>query len=277
MAKWDVNGKTFMITGAATGLGAGYAEQFLKEGAKIFSYKQIAILDIAEDKGKLFVEELNNTYPGRAIFIKCDVSDEQSIAVAFDEVLVKFGKLDVVINNAGIMNDSPQLWRKMCDVNWQGLVSFTSRAIKHMRKDEGGAGGTIINVASTAALIKTDALPIYCGTKMAVLHFTQCIASGNFYEETGVRCLTICPGPTDTALMVGLTERGSDNKKGEILEQLVNTLTCQKKESAVAAVVKMFKEGTNGSIWLSVNNQPGKDITSAVDEAFDILIKTTTH
>ncbi|CAK1586773.1 unnamed protein product [Parnassius mnemosyne] len=272
MAKWDVNGKTFLITGAATGLGAGYAEEFLKEGAK-----QIAILDIAEDKGKSLVKELNNTYPGRVIFIKCDVSDEQSIAMAFDQVLAKFGKLDVVLNNAGIMNDSPQLWRKMCDVNWQGLVSFTSRAIKHMRKDEGGAGGTIINVASTAALMKTDVLPIYCGTKMAVLHFTQCIASGNFYEETGVRCMTICPGPTDTALMVGLTERGSDNKKGEKLENLINTLSCQKKESAVAAVIKMFKEGTNGSTWLSVNDLPGKDITSSVDEAFTILINASMH
>lgn len=77
----------------------------------------MAILDIAEDVGKAFAAELNKKYPDKVIFVKCDVGDESSIAAAFEEVVAKFGRLDVVFNNAGIMSDAPHAWWKMCSVN----------------------------------------------------------------------------------------------------------------------------------------------------------------
>lgn len=79
--------------------------------------QQVAILDIAEEVGKQFTADLNKTYPGKVIFVKCDVGNEDCIAAAFKEVVDKFVTVDIVFNNAGIMSDAPHVWRKMCDVN----------------------------------------------------------------------------------------------------------------------------------------------------------------
>lgn len=81
----------------------------------------MAILDVAEETGKATVEKLNKSYPGQAIFVKCNVASEESITEAFNEVVDKFKTVDVVINNAGIMNDSPSIWRTATDVNYVSI------------------------------------------------------------------------------------------------------------------------------------------------------------
>ncbi|CAK1555890.1 unnamed protein product [Leptosia nina] len=268
---WEAKEKTFLITGGASGLGAQYAETFLKLGAK-----KVAVLDIAEAVGEKFVSSLNETYPGKAIFVKCDVGNEDNVSGAFEKVLSDFQRIDVIINNAGIMSDAPQLWRKACDVNWQGLVSFTTKGVEHMRTDKGGAGGTIINIASTAALYKFKTMPIYCGSKMAVLHFSQTLAEPPFFDRTGVRVLTICFGPTATPLMENLNDRAIDMDlaKDFYARTSVNPQTV---ESAVNAFVTMFEEGACGSIWLSVNNKPVLDITDRIQNVFKDFAKLITN
>ncbi|KAH9638153.1 hypothetical protein HF086_014023 [Spodoptera exigua] len=239
MAKWEVQGKTFLITGGASGLGSLYAEAFLKNGAK-----SVAILDIAVETGTATVERLNKSYGNKVIFVKCDVSKEEDIVSAWDAVLAQFKQ--------------------------QGLVSFTMKGISHMRKDEGGAGGTIINISSTAALGKPGALPIYSGSKMAVLHFGQCLTMEPFYDLTGIRILTKCLGATDTPLLHNLETKAYDPKVGRLLVQTVETqgIIFQKPESAVAASLYMFQNGAPGSVWLANNNKPAKDITPIIDSAY---------
>ncbi|XP_050665823.1 15-hydroxyprostaglandin dehydrogenase [NAD(+)]-like isoform X2 [Leptidea sinapis] len=261
--QWEAQDKVFLITGGASGLGAEYTKLFLEQGAK-----NIAVLDIAEDVGKTLVASLNEKYPGKAAFFKCDVSKEENIKTAFQQVLDAYKKIDVIINNAGIMNDSPNVWRISCDVNWQGVVSFTLKGLDHMRKDEGGAGGTIINISSVAAIFRIPHLPIYCGTKIAVLHFSQCLAMSPVMDKTGVRILTICFGPTDTPLMEDGLERSVDRKAAEIILAAIEP-KFQKVGSAVSALLKMFKEGESGSIWYAINDKPVKDITLVVKRAFD--------
>ncbi|XP_047992713.1 peroxisomal hydratase-dehydrogenase-epimerase-like [Leguminivora glycinivorella] len=260
----DIKGKTFLITGAASGLGALYAEAFLREGAK-----HIAILDVAEAKGKETAQQLNKTYPGKVTFIKCDVGDEDNISKSFNQVVDTVKQLDVVINNAGILNDSPDVWRKSCDVNWQGLVSFSMRAVQHMRKDEGRAGGTIVNIASIAAVFPIGSIPIYCGSKAAVLHFSQSLSQAPFEETTGIRVLTICFGATDTALMKNLAERVYSEQFQEEFLNLIPNNAIQKAESAVEAFILMFKNASNGSVWLSKNNQPVQDITPKIHDFYN--------
>ncbi|KAJ0172891.1 hypothetical protein K1T71_011067 [Dendrolimus kikuchii] len=264
MVLYEVEGKTFLITGGASGLGAAYVEAFLGLGAK-----NIAVLDVAEEAGEALAGRMNESNPGKVIFIKCDVSKEDEITKAFNKVVAAFKQIDVLINNAGIMVDAPDFWRTACDVNWQGLVSFTMKAITHMSKAEGGAGGTIINISSTAALKKYRFLSIYCGAKMAVLHFSQSLAMDPFFDETGVRVLAICIGPTDTPLIQGLENKAYCPKLGKVF---VKESTMQKDSqtvsSAVNAFVMMYKTGPPGSIWYSNKNKAGRDITSIIDEAF---------
>ncbi|XP_047029535.1 15-hydroxyprostaglandin dehydrogenase [NAD(+)]-like [Helicoverpa zea] len=263
--QWDPKGRTFLITCGASGLGAGYALAFLNHGAK-----RVAILDIAVEVGAT-AERLNKSHPDKAVFISCDVSKEEDIAAAFAAALAQLKQIDIIINNAGIMVDAPNMWRTACDVNWQGVVSFSLKGINHMRKDEGGAGGTIVNIASIAAISRAGALPIYYGSKIAVLHFSQCISEKPFYGNTGVRVLTMCLGGTDTPLMQNLGARSYDRKLGEFIAAKVENdgVTFQKVESGVKAMVDMFNSGTPGSIWLSIDNKPVQDISPKVNSAFE--------
>ncbi|VVC97416.1 unnamed protein product [Leptidea sinapis] len=237
--QWEAQDKVFLITGGASGLGAEYTKLFLEQGAK-----NVAVLDIAEDVGKTLVVSLNEKYPGKAAFFKCDVSKEENIKTAFQQVLDAYKKID------------------------QGVVSFTLKGLDHMRKDEGGAGGTIINISSVAAIFRIPHLPIYCGTKIAVLHFSQCLAMSPVMDKTGVRILTICFGPTDTPLMEDGLERSVDRKAAEIILAAIEP-KFQKVESAVSALLTMFKEGELGSIWYSIKDKPVRDITLVVKRAFD--------
>ncbi|KAL0870995.1 hypothetical protein ABMA27_004812 [Loxostege sticticalis] len=264
-----VVGKTFLITGGASGLGAGYVQAFLENGAKA-----VAILDISEEAGKALTEKLNNVYPGQVIFWKCDVSSEESLTRVFNEVVNQFTTVDVIINNAGVMNDSPNMWRKSCDINYQGVVSLTFKGLKHMRKDEGGSGGTIINISSTAALYNVPYVPTYSGCKAAVLHFSSCIAMDPFHERTGVRILTICVGPTDTPIFSNLDKLSYDEPCGKEMNQRIDRNALQKPESAVKGLVEAFKQGVNGSVWLATKNKPVKDITPVLNEAIDFVKST---
>ncbi|KAI8439229.1 hypothetical protein MSG28_013070, partial [Choristoneura fumiferana] len=221
-AQWEIKGKTCLITGGASGIGALYVESYLREGAKF-----VAMLDIAEGKGKALAAKLNETYPGKVEFVKCDVSKEDSVTAAFNAVVSKVKQLDIIINNAGIMNDAENIWRTACDVNWQGLVSLTLKGVKHMRKDEGGAGGTVINVSSIAAFLMTPYLPIYNGSKAAVMHFSRCLAIDPFHAKTGVRVLTICFSATDTPLLEGLPERVIDPMHVQTIISSVDSLKNQ--------------------------------------------------
>ncbi|XP_072944752.1 15-hydroxyprostaglandin dehydrogenase [NAD(+)]-like [Epargyreus clarus] len=263
---WQAEDKSFLVTGGANGLGAAYVEAFLKEGAKC-----IAIVDIAEEAGKELSQRLNEVYNNRTIFVKCDVSKEEDITRAFKEVLDKFERIDVIINNAGIMNDSEHVWRLANDVNWQGLLSFTWKGVSHMRKENGGAGGTIINISSIAAFLKLPIIPSYSGSKAAVLHFSLCLAAHPFYEKTNIRVLTFCIGPTRTDLMRNLVERSIDKESAAKQEAESSFSTYQLIESAVAAMVKMYQVGANGSVWLSMNNRTAEDITHVINNGHKVF------
>ncbi|KAL0821472.1 hypothetical protein ABMA28_004942 [Loxostege sticticalis] len=254
----DIKGKTILITGGAAGLGAAYGERFLKSGAKA-----LAILDVDETTGKATTDRLNRTYADKVIFVKCDVSKEEDIDAAFKKVVQQFGYLDVLVNNAGVMSDAPHMWRMCCDINWQGLVSLTLKAVAHMRKDEGGNGGTIVNISSAAGVEKVHILPIYCGSKAAVLHFSITLAENPFFDRTGIRVLTIGFGPTATALMDNVSNKVYEKNLAKDFEGV--EVPSQKVESAVAAFFEMFKEGENGSVWMSVDDKPVKNITPIID------------
>ncbi|KPJ15602.1 15-hydroxyprostaglandin dehydrogenase [NAD+] [Papilio machaon] len=262
-AQWEAKNKNCLITGAASGLGAAYAEALLKEGAK-----KVAVVDIDENTGQNFVAKLNETYKNAAIFVKCDVSKESEIENCFKTVVKEFGRVDVLINNAGIMSDLETTWRLATDINYQGLVSFTLKAVKHMRKDEGGAGGVIVNISSTAGLSKVNTFPIYCGSKAAVRYFTQSLAMPPFFEDTGIRVMALCPGATATKLVENLDKKVVDMKNSKMMEELFGNVHIQSVESTVAVMHKMLKDGNNGSIWLSNKDQPPYELTSHIDKFF---------
>ncbi|XP_038215315.1 15-hydroxyprostaglandin dehydrogenase [NAD(+)]-like [Zerene cesonia] len=261
----DLKDKVVLITGAAIGIGAASVKIFLEEGVK-----HIAITDIDVNAGKQLEQDLNSKYPGRVSFIKCDVTNDEELFAAYDQVLKQYGYIDFVINNAGLMNDGPKVYKKEIEVNVAALVTSTLKAWELMRKDKSGRGGVIVNIASVAALVHSPYMPIYNSTKSAVLQFSNCIGTTENYEKTGVKVITVCYGVTKTSL---LSKHKMQNFSDihEDLEEVLKQFPAQSAEEAAQGLVDACKRGESASTWLVTDGKGARDITPVVQEAYSLF------
>ncbi|RVE54800.1 hypothetical protein evm_000567 [Chilo suppressalis] len=264
---YEVKDKVFFITGAANGIGAGTVKNLLAEGAK-----HVAILDVATEQGVNLQNELNSKYgDNRTKFYQCDVTNEERLYNVYDEVKKDQGYIDTVINNAGILNDGIPAYKKAIAINVQALISSTYKALELMRKDDGGKGGTIINVSSIAALHSGPGFPVYFTTKSAVLQFTNCLGMEPTYSRTGVRVLTVCFGFTDTTILHSNKFGLFEPEQKKFLMEHLKEARMQKVDSAARGMLEVFKKGESASTWLIDADKPAEDITSSMNEAYKIL------
>ena len=189
----NVKDKVVMITGAAGGLGSEMARLLCKEGAKVF------ILDLDEEKGRQTAAEIV-AGGGAAWFFKADVTSEADWKAAVDKAVETCGRLDVLVNNAGINIRKPveemniDEWCTMMKVNTGSAFLGCKYAIPIMRKQ---GGGVIINTSSVCGLVGHKYTPeAYTASKGAVTMLTKAIASR--YAKDGVRCNSIHPSTVDT-------------------------------------------------------------------------------
>ena len=194
-----VKDKVVIITGGASGLGRASALLLAQEGAKV------VVTDIDEVKGEAVVEEIRSK-GGEAIFIKHDVASENDSAEVIKKTLDEFGKLDVLVNNAGVFlgksieDVSLEEWHRLMSINLDGVFLGTKYAIGAMKKT---GGGVIINMSSVAALIGRVDRSAYVASKGAVRSFTkaaalECSKAGHDYN---IRVNSIHPGVIDTPMM----------------------------------------------------------------------------
>ena len=194
-----VKGKVAIITGGASGIGKATASLLAKEGAKV------VIADINEVNGKKVAEEIRRE-GGKALFVKHDVTSESDWSQVIEKTLAEFGKLDIMVNNAGVMlvkkieDMSLEEWRGLMSINLDGVFLGTKYAIRAMK---GSGGGSIINLSSVAGLVGTiDDTSAYCASKGAVRLFTkaaalECSKAGHNYN---IRVNSVHPGLTETPL-----------------------------------------------------------------------------
>ena len=191
-----LNGKVALITGAASGLGRVGAERFAAEGA------QIVIAD--QSDGDDVVEAIAAA-GGEATYVRCDVTDEQSVEAAVQHAVETFGGLHVLYNNAGVMlgdddgpvNTSIATYNLTMDINVKGVLLGCRYAIPAMLAS---GGGSIVNVASFVAHMGAATPQIaYTASKGAVLAMTREIAA--MYARQGIRANALCPGPIMTPLL----------------------------------------------------------------------------
>jgi len=194
-----VKGKVAIITGAASGMGRAEASLLAKEGAKV------VVADIDEVNGKKVAEEIGRE-GGKAIFVKHDVTSESDWSGLIKKTLSEFGKLDVLVNNAGVLFAKPiedtslEEWRWLMSVNLDGVFLGTKYAIGAMKKS---GGGSIINISSFAGTVGTiDDTAAYCASKGGVKLFSkaaalECSKAGHDYN---IRVNTVHPGVIETPL-----------------------------------------------------------------------------
>ena len=190
-----LEGKVALISGAARGQGAAEARLFAREGAKV------VIGDVLDEEGTRVAAEIAES--GRdALFVHLDVTSEDDWRQAIDAATSRFGKLDVLVNNADIWRrgnveeTTPEQWDLIMDVNAKGVFLGSRAAIPEMRK---AGGGSIINISSTAGLVGSTRSAAYNASKGAVRLFTKGTAIQ--YGREGIRANSIHPGPIDTAML----------------------------------------------------------------------------
>ena len=205
-----VKGKVAIITGAAGGLGKAQALLLAKEGAKVVA------TDTNEAQGKKVSEEVNGL-GGEAIFIQHDVSSESQWRNVIDETLGRFGKLDILVNNAVVMvwknieETSLDDWRWLMSINLDGVFLGTKYAMGAMKKS---GGGSIINISSVAGIVGTLDSSAYHASKGGVRIFTkaaalECSKAGYDYN---IRVNSVHPGVIKTS-MVGELLKDEDKMK----------------------------------------------------------------
>jgi 3alpha(or 20beta)-hydroxysteroid dehydrogenase len=194
MGKLD--GKVALISGGARGQGAAEAETFAREGARV------VFGDVRDDEGKT-VEAAIRAAGGDAVYVHLDVTREADWQHAVQTALGRHGRLDILINNAGIViprvpieERTIEEWDRVMAVNARGVFLGTKHAIPAMRRS---GGGSIVNISSVAGIGQSlHQEPAYAASKGAVRIFTKVTASQHARDR--IRCNSVHPGPVDTEM-----------------------------------------------------------------------------
>lgn len=190
-----VQGKACVVTGGARGLGLAAAEALLAEGAKVM------ITDVDRVAGEAEAKRLG----ANVAFRMQDVTDAAQWNETLDAAVAKWGRLDVVVNNAGVAaildieQMTPENWRKTLAVNLDGVMLGTQAAIARMKK----GGGSIVNIASIEGILGEAVLPAYNASKGGVRIFTRSAAIHCARSGYGIRINNVCPGFAETQMVSG--------------------------------------------------------------------------
>jgi NAD(P)-dependent dehydrogenase (short-subunit alcohol dehydrogenase family) len=193
--------KVALITGAAMGMGEGAARLFAAQGAAV------AVVDINLEGAQATARRITEA-GGRAIAIRADVCEANDVKDAVESVVSRFGKLDILYNNAGVdiehaptADYSLELFDRTIAINLRGVFLGMKFAIPHMA----GRGGSIINTSSVVAYKAMPGGVAYCASKAAVIAMTQVAAVE--YGPAGVRVNAICPGAIETPMLADARRR----------------------------------------------------------------------
>jgi NAD(P)-dependent dehydrogenase (short-subunit alcohol dehydrogenase family) len=198
LARYDFAGKVVVITGTASGIGRATATRFSQAGARL------VVADVRVDAGQAFAQELASQ-GGDAVFLKCNVGDEDDVRQLVDVAVDRYGSLDLAFNNAGIEGSAGvpttdidlEDWSRIINVNLTGVWLCLKHELRHMVSH---GGGCIVNTSSTAGLGPAATSGVaYSASKHGVIGLTR--TASREFAGLGIRINAVCPGGVDTPLL----------------------------------------------------------------------------
>lgn len=219
-----LTGKVAVVTGGASGIGAAITTAYATQGAKV------AVLDLAGDAARTRAAQLGAVHLG----LGCDVTDAASVDVAVGEVRTRYGRIDVLVNSAGVALLAPAeelsrtAWDRTLAVNLTGAF-VVSQAVGRIMLDQGR--GTIISLASQAATVSLTDHAAYCASKAGLVGLTKVLASE--WAGRGVTANTISP----TVVLTDLGRRAWAGEAGDRLKAQIPTGRFAEPEEIAAAAV----------------------------------------
>lgn len=191
----DLKDRIAIVTGGAHGLGRGTAETFVEAGASC-----VVIADVQGEKANAVAKEITAQYGGQVLAMQTDVSDERSVEATVRSTIERFGRVDVLVNNAGLFPVVPwedvtlESWNRILAVNLTGMFLCTKAVIPSMKAQN---YGRIVFVSSDAAFTGSGVAHVAYGvTKAGILALMMSVAKG--FATNNIRANAVMPGPIDT-------------------------------------------------------------------------------
>ncbi len=213
-ARFRLENKVALITGAASGIGKAIAHEFAQAGAAI------CIADVNQDGASQTVEELKK-HGGDASAYECNVTDSESCQATVNAIQLDWKRIDILVNNAGVglvgdlLNTKEEDFDRIMNVNAKGVFLMTQSVLPLMIEQ---GKGNIINMASIASLIAVKDRFAYCASKGAVLMMTKCVALD--YVKQGIRCNCICPARVHTPFVDEYLKKNYPGQEQEMFDNL---------------------------------------------------------
>ncbi|KAJ3066114.1 hypothetical protein HDU98_010557 [Podochytrium sp. JEL0797] len=249
---YDVRDKVAFITGAGAGFGEQVAHRLAAKGARV------ACCDIHEENGKSVAAAICGLYgQGTAVFIPCDVSNLAEIDTAFNKAVSVFGRIDIVINNAGIAeppgfttNPTDSNWKLVMDIDLYAVIRGTQLGLAQM-STQTPPGGVIVNVASMAGFLPDSNMPIYVAAKTAVVGFTRSLG-WKVFKGQGVRVNGIAP-------TFAMTNMGKLAAQDPAMKRVVQASTVPV-SMVIDAFMRAIEDETLAGDILRITQQKGIDV-----------------
>jgi len=223
--------KVAVVTGAKSGIGFATALRFCAEGAKVIA------ADLRDARQEIDSIAVNG---GHAVFVQTDVSSESAAYELIGQTVAKYGRIDVLVNNAGIelakkvTDTTEEEWDRLMGVNLKGVFLCSKAAVIEMRQT---GGGVIVNIASELGLVGGSEIAAYCASKGGVIQLTKAMAIDHAADNIRINC--VCPGPINTPLLDRIIAGSAEPKKEK---QITEKKTLMKRlgEPAEIANVILF-------------------------------------
>lgn len=199
--------KVVIVTGGAGGIGSATCRRLAEEGAKV------AIFDMNLTVAEQLASEIQ-AQGGQALAVQCDITQSDVVEQAVQLTEEKLGAIDGLVNNAGwdvfkpFVKSTPEEWQKLIQINLVGMLNMHFTVLKGMVARN---SGSIVNIASDAARVGSSGEAVYAACKGGLLSFSKTLARE--HSRHNIKINVICPGPTDTALLAGVTEGASNPEK----------------------------------------------------------------